>query len=60
MTTQQKIEGLYMELKHGYNEETVRKIHILQNDLDNEKKKDQPKPKIYGEDIRPLTAYPNI
>ena len=49
-----------MELKHGYDEALVTKLHLLRADLKREKEEGNPRTKVYGEDIRPLTVHPII
>jgi hypothetical protein len=60
MKTEDKIKGVLMELKHGYDEALVTKLHLLRADLKREKEEGNPRTKVYGEDIRPLTVHPII
>ena len=51
MTKEQKIEGLLMQLKHGYCEETMTKIHLIRADIKAEKEAKQHKTEVHLENI---------
>lgn len=51
MTKEQIIDGLYMELEHGFSEEIYTKINLLRLDIKREKEEKQHKTEVHLENI---------